>query len=133
MARLLLQHKADPNQAGFLFENSGILGMAIKQKDTEMVKLLLRYHADPNIGSEYLKIDSIPDTPLFLAVQNNDIEIAKMLIKAGANAYLPYPISIQIQPSNKGAITTRTLLNHVNALRNPKMYNILFGKGVVIH
>lgn len=129
IARELLIHKADPNQEGFAYESSGVLGTAVKQKNFEMVRLLLQHGANPNIGAERLKMNNIPDTPLYIAVQNNDFTMSKMLIDKGAKVDVLYPISMQAQAKDKRIVTTRNILNHVNQKKHPQLYNYLVDKG----
>ena len=135
IVRELLKHKADPNQEGFSYENSGVLGTAIKQGNIDMVKLLLSFNADPNIGSEQLRMNSIPDTPLYLAVQQRNYPMVKILLQAGAKISVPYAFSMQAQSQDRNAFITRNLLNHVNPDKNPKLYELLVANGVqpIIH
>jgi ankyrin repeat protein len=81
MAKLLLEHKADPNIASN--ENQTPLSWATVNGNTEIVKLLLEYQADPNIAD-----DDDNWTPLHLAASNGNTEIVKLLLKHGADKTL---------------------------------------------
>lgn len=56
------------------------LGIAAHFSKEDIVRLLLAYHADPNICSQ----NGYNSYPLHAALNNNDDEISKMLIEAGA-------------------------------------------------
>lgn len=89
---LLLEAGADPNvvfKDGFRDENA--LTLAIKRNVPEVVELLLEFGADPN-G----KLD-----PLHIAIIEDDEDIVRLLIEAGANvnSYQTYndtPLTIAI-------------------------------------
>jgi len=78
-AQYLLEKGADPN----LPNNNGQtpLYLAIdKSMGNELIKALLKAGADPDTGSPYY-------TPLQMAIKKRDIELAQLLIDAGADIY----------------------------------------------
>lgn len=82
VALFLLENKADPNAtrlgpgfAGDQVMYTALYG-AVKRANTEMVKLLLSYHADPNKGDRL---------PLCWAAEYGNLDIAEQLIKAKAD------------------------------------------------
>ena len=54
----------------------------------DMVELLLRRGADPNVSS-------VPQPPLLLAVQHADVELVRALLIAGADPQITLPQSVQ--------------------------------------
>jgi len=86
--RLLLEYAANPNVGitHSTFEGCEYpLGLAVKMGDIEIVKLLISYKADVNVLNTWLAKDHVfTGTPLHIASQNNNLEIARVLIEAGA-------------------------------------------------
>lgn len=78
--RKLLAAGVDPNAR----RNSGAtaLSYAVAGRHADVVRALLDAKADPNRTSFGL-------APLFLAAENSDVEIIKLLLKAGANVNEP--------------------------------------------
>ena len=74
----LLTGGADPNQ---LFFGESLVEIAVSQNYVEILKLLLSFNANPDIGS-------IP--AIFRAIFNNDAASLKILVAAGANKELIY-------------------------------------------
>jgi ankyrin repeat protein len=133
ITELLLKNKADPNQAGFIMENSGVLGIAAEDENLEIAKLLLDYRADPDMGSENIVPGKIPDTPLYIAVNNDDIEMVLLLLGNGANTKLTY--SVTQKPSKnrneKNKTIKKNLLSLVDKEESPELYKLLVEHGVV--
>jgi ankyrin repeat protein len=81
-----LANKADPNLFGKYSKNESVLMTATRAGNLEIVKLLLKYGANPNRGTF---TGSFPEllgaTALFYAAGNGNVEIAKALIDGGAN------------------------------------------------
>ena len=73
--RILLENGCDPN----VKSADGFTALYYSGGDPAKVKLLLKYKADPNICSKSGM------SPLHVAVNNDQYESVKMLIKAGAN------------------------------------------------
>ena len=87
-ARSHLEAGADPNlqPLGYsVWAPDTVLGTAVKNKDTEMVELLLTYNADPNI-SMFMGRGSA----LALAVSNNDLQMIDLLIQHGVEVNCPF-------------------------------------------
>jgi ankyrin repeat protein len=76
-AELLLRYGANSNNAS-LDEVMQTFAMAISQRSTRCVKLLLEHGADPNPRSS-------DDTPLLAALRNRDYDAAELLLHHGAN------------------------------------------------
>ncbi|ACV21909.1 Ribulose-5-phosphate 4-epimerase and related epimerases and aldolases [Slackia heliotrinireducens] len=74
MARYLLEHGANPN----LEARGGITALAVAE-NSNMVKLLLAYGADPNIP------DSDGDLPIVARIDNDDFLSAGVLVQAGTD------------------------------------------------
>jgi len=78
---LMLQHGAVANRADE--DGQTPLGLAILYGDLEAVKVLLRYHADPNrIAIIKPGLDGV--VPINLAEQYHETEIANLLRDVGA-------------------------------------------------
>lgn len=81
-----LVNKADPNLFGKYSKNESVLMTATRAGNLEIVKLLLKYGANPNRGTF---TGSFPEflgaTALFYAAGNGNAEVAKALIDGGAN------------------------------------------------
>ncbi len=82
IVNFLINQKADVNK---VYNEDGLtaIGLATKLNEKEIVDLLLKNHANPN-GSDALETD-YKETPLLIAIQNNNIIIAKLLIDSGAS------------------------------------------------
>ena len=78
IASFLLQHGADPN----LLDRSGFSPLlnALRNKDTELAKLLMRYNADPNLGGKKKNLNA-----LMICVETHNYEMAKLLISRHAD------------------------------------------------
>ncbi|MBU1008367.1 ankyrin repeat domain-containing protein [Candidatus Dependentiae bacterium] len=72
----------DSNSPNPATSGSGLLHVAIRKNFPNLVKLLLKYKADPN-----LETDEIPQSPLHVAAENNRLPIIKILMKHGANKH----------------------------------------------
>jgi ankyrin repeat protein len=94
LAKLLIEHGADVNQRSV----SGLTALhyAALENNDEMAKLLLKNKADVDPTMHYSSTDGnfdkepkvfeyIGATPLLIAVESGNIEVLKVLIKAGAN------------------------------------------------
>jgi len=86
--RLLLEYEANPNVGITHSTFDGCeypLGLAVKKGAIEIVKLLISYKADVNVLNTWQTKDHVfTGTPLHIAAQNNNLEIARVLIDAGA-------------------------------------------------
>ncbi|MBO6185920.1 MAG: ankyrin repeat domain-containing protein [Chryseobacterium sp.] len=82
IVKFLINEKADVNK---VYNEDGLttIGLATKLNQKEIVELLLKNHANPN-GSDVSETD-YKEAPLLIAVQNNNIIIAKLLIDSGAS------------------------------------------------
>lgn len=82
IVKFLINEKADVNK---VYNEDGLtaIGLATKLNQKEVVELLLKNHANPN-GSDASETD-YKETPLLIAIQNNNIIIAKLLIDSGAS------------------------------------------------
>lgn len=82
--RTLLAHGTDPNEfpndpASIQAESDlSILNDAVDEGNEDVVKALLDYHADPNLG------DGWHDNPLSAAAANNNVSMMKLLVARGA-------------------------------------------------
>jgi uncharacterized small protein (DUF1192 family) len=77
IAKKLLQAGADPNIA--ISPNAYLpLYQTVEYGDTELVDLLLRYQADPNIHGVYYEEEKY--TPLIRAIQDEDGEMTRLLL-----------------------------------------------------
>jgi len=82
----LLKAGADPNLGKKWKDNTDEqtpLYRAVSDRDLKAVKLLLHYGADPNTGTSYMDMD---DTCVTCAIRNNDLNILRLLMDAGADA-----------------------------------------------
>jgi|GEM_PF-315941 len=82
IVKFLINEKADINK---VYNEDGLtaIGLATKLNQKEVVELLLKNHANPN-GAVTSDTD-YKETPLLIAIQNNNIIIAKLLIDSGAS------------------------------------------------
>merc|ERR1712224_216956 len=62
-----------------------VLRKAIEHGQTEVVKLMLEYKADPNIGNVGDSCPAVNHPPLHAAAMNGFYDIVKLLLDAGAN------------------------------------------------
>ena len=74
MAKLLLQHVGDVNKTRCIGGETPLC-FAVPDRNETMTTVLLENKADPNIAS----IDG--QTPLLVAVHNNDISLTKLLLR----------------------------------------------------
>ena len=99
LAKLL--RKYQPNAIVFYsYIKTMPLHLAINQEDTDMVRMLVKYQPDQANASAI--------KPLLLAVDSNLIEIAKILLKAGADPDAPTWLR------RAGRNTGRFALSHYN-------------------
>ena len=73
IALFLLLHGADPNLA----DRNGFAPLlnALRNNDTDLAKLLLRFHADPNAGGKSKKLNA-----LMICVETRNYDMARTLI-----------------------------------------------------
>lgn len=76
MARLLLEHGADPDWAASCIPP---IFHAIRKHRADLAELLLRYHANPNLRGD------CDEWALFVAITMDDYFIAKLLLEHGAD------------------------------------------------
>lgn len=87
IARLMIKKGAEPNIA----DKNGMTPLSIitvnnyldKQTRKEMIRLLIKYGADPNYKYKYYS-----PTPLILAIENGDLDLADLFIDNGADINL---------------------------------------------
>jgi ankyrin repeat protein len=77
----LVERNIDPNVR---FRNETLIATAIKLRLPNIVKVLLRYGANPNLRSFE---NGRNEPPLITATRWKSIEIVKLLIKSGANLH----------------------------------------------
>ncbi|OGX13879.1 MAG: hypothetical protein A2351_08425 [Omnitrophica bacterium RIFOXYB12_FULL_50_7] len=77
----LLKSGANANAISWMWIDGGtpVLYYAVRKGDVELVKLLLRYHADPNKPAIHW------DTPLQIAMDDGDEEMVKLLVAHHGN------------------------------------------------
>jgi ankyrin repeat protein len=81
--KLLITHGADPNIACDL---TTPLNYAIEKNNLELINILLKdAKADPNF-----RINNMEKPPLYVAVENFNIEAIKLLLEKGADIYAGY-------------------------------------------
>lgn len=80
--KFLIYEKADVNQ---IYNENGLtaIGLATKLNEEDIVELLLKKGANVN-GASTVETD-YKEPPLLIAIQNNNINIAKLLIDSGAS------------------------------------------------
>lgn len=105
----LLKKNANPDIAPILQSGYNALMYAILMDYDQIVNLLLQYNADPNFKSEY------GETPLLVAVENNNFEMVKLLLEYDAdpdisdnNNYTPLYYALK----NKHFKIARLLFSH---------------------
>ncbi|MCB1194195.1 MAG: ankyrin repeat domain-containing protein [Leptospiraceae bacterium] len=76
-----LEDGADPNFEDDYSNEGPLLLLAVRKRNIKFTELLLKYKADPN------KNGYNSPTPLTVAIENNDIKIAKLLIENGATIH----------------------------------------------
>lgn len=81
IAAYLLQHGGDPN----MLDHSGFSPLlnALRNKDTDLAKLLLRFNADPNLGGKKKSLNA-----LMLCVDTHNYEMARVLMAHHADPSL---------------------------------------------
>jgi len=82
LEKFITENKVNPNVK---FRGETLLALAINSQSCEMVKVLLRLGANPNLKSH---ARPITEPPLIIAVQNNVINIVKTLLENGADINL---------------------------------------------
>lgn len=126
IAKILLEHKADPNKLVHL-ENP--LSIAIRNKNLDMVKLLLEYKADVN--KEYHN----GETPLMIAIEEKNIPIIEALLKHNANTnqadhFARTPLFLEVSKDDPNPEIVKLLLEYK---ANPNhMYTVSKGKILTI-
>jgi len=86
--RLLIQHGADVNAWADDKHCYNPLLAAVTWKNREAVKLLLEAGADPNV------FNCFSESPLAGAVEEDDLEMAALLLRHGANKTIDMPAGI---------------------------------------
>jgi len=82
--RTLLAHGTDPNEfpndadSVMAEADSTVLNVAVDEGNEDVVKTLLDYHADPNLG------DGWHENPLAAAAAKNNVSMMKLLVARGA-------------------------------------------------
>ncbi|RIA84952.1 ankyrin repeat-containing domain protein [Glomus cerebriforme] len=82
MATILLENGATPSQLDYNYNS--ILHLAVRTGKTQFVKLF--FDVDPKSSQIINSLNSSFESPLYLAVANNHLEITELLIKHGARA-----------------------------------------------
>ena len=85
LVKILLAHKADPNQAITEGERKGLtpLHLAANKGHKEVIKILLAHKTDPNLA-----LTSDGSTSLFIAAKNGYLEAVQLLLDNKANPNL---------------------------------------------
>ncbi len=101
-AKVLLKAGANPNQRGHSGDGiHSLLYIAIENRNMDLVDLLLSYNLDPKLSNDalvravfvnhkefvikLLAYGFDPNSCLHMAVNNNNIDIVRLLLEAGAN------------------------------------------------
>lgn len=116
MVKLLLKHGADVTIRDR--NNWAMLIIAVYFQRADLVKLLLKHKAPVNICDTYYNSQGycLERTPLILALKNNSLDIAELLLEAGAdvnqavNDYSQSPLLMAIQTGSEEALDL--LLEH---------------------
>ena len=69
------------------------LSLAVSVHDTTLVRILLRYHADPDKAT--IKLYNVPVSLITFAEDQQLPEIARLLREAGAKRERPLPAGVQ--------------------------------------
>ena len=129
VAKLLLEHGADPNVRDKLGDNRTALHLAIIGRFKDVVELLLKKGANPN------KRDINGSTPLHAAVVVGDPEIVELLLRHGANVNVKNnegmtPLDyVRYTSFNSAAKIARILLKHgaeAADRKTPEIIDMLF-------
>ena len=122
MIDLLLKNKADVNQKNTL-GGSPLIFCIIQNTDTDILQLLLQYHADTTL--------SLPNDmlPLPLAAHNDNALFVQLLLEAGAVDTILERDAL-VKPGTKIKYTALSLAFHNN---NEEMINMLIKRGSCIH
>ena len=110
MVKLLLKNGADVT----IHDSNhwAMLIIAVYFQRADLVKLLLKYKAPVNVCDTYYNSQGyrLERTPLILALKNNSLEIAELLLEAGAdinqsaNSYSQSPLLMAIQTGSEEAL-----------------------------
>jgi ankyrin repeat protein len=111
MVRLLLDAGADPKGGVLAPANTAPLWAAVALKQRSLVALLISRGADVNTGN------SVIGTPFTIAVTGGDVEIARLLLEAGADP-------------NRPSLVNLPLLAVALRLQNPPMAQLLEQHGL---
>ncbi|GBB92606.1 hypothetical protein RclHR1_02030009 [Rhizophagus clarus] len=133
IASILLENGASASRIGYNFNS--ILHFAVKIGKIQFVKLFL--DMDPKSLQQINSLNSHLESPLYLAVANNHLEITELLIKYGATAYITLEKSQEYLNRRKSSETAESLLKSVrqpifNALQN-NLYCTLIEAGVDVN
>lgn len=109
IAYYLLQHGANPNAIGE--DGSTALTNALLEGKSELAKLLIQYHADPNLAERVQGRN-----PLMICVLTQNYDMARVLMAAKAD------------PFAKRATDGATALTMSQEQNDPQMFAILAGR-----
>lgn len=110
IAYYLLQHGANPNAIGE--DGSTALSSALLESKGELAKLLLQYHADPNLAERLQGRN-----PLMICVLTRNYDMARLLM------------SFKADPFAQRASDKATALTLAQEQNDPQMFAILAGRG----
>jgi ankyrin repeat protein len=114
-ARFMIRDGADACQ------NGELLCIAIKQRNAEMVNLLLEHGANPNVYASNGK------SPLELAVSENNLEFTNLFIAKDANV-VKHSRALELAIQNENLIVVKRLLECDAPIRKPKKLKALLDK-----
>ncbi|XP_071148684.1 ankyrin-1-like [Mytilus edulis] len=81
IAKLLLDHHADPNMKGWLETASQTpLHLAVETENIDLIHLLFAHHANANVTRIVSGFDDATETPLHVALQQKHENIVKLLL-----------------------------------------------------
>jgi len=121
----LINMKSILKKASVQFHGNNVLLDAVKLKDQEKLKALLRAKADPNV------LNSKQETPLYWAVQFENAVMVKELIEHGANPILgknpPFFLALEKQslPLIQNIVKAKTSWENLKEIKKPLLQPLI--------